>query len=202
MTTLVHPAGLACPYPGLRPFQREEADIFFGREEQVDQILDKLSRAHFLALVGTSGCGKSSLARAGMIPALETGLIASAGIRWRVATMKPGDRPLSNLADALLALGVLGEGRDAVGAEKDEQNEITPFVRATLRRGPLGLVEILSEPLTPGAGPRCRRTRTSCCWSTSSRRSSASAARATATRPMPLSPCCWPPPSKSACPST
>ncbi len=52
------------PYPGLRPFTREEADVFFGREEHTDQLLEKLSQHRFMAVVGLSGCGKSSLVRA------------------------------------------------------------------------------------------------------------------------------------------
>ena len=69
MTLHESPGQATRPYPGLRPFSRSEADIFFGREEQTDQILDKLSRARFLGVVGGSGCGKSSLALAGLIPA-------------------------------------------------------------------------------------------------------------------------------------
>ncbi|MGI9261703.1 MAG: hypothetical protein ACR2QR_06695, partial [Woeseiaceae bacterium] len=53
------------PYPGLRAFQRDESDIFFGREEQTDDLLARLEKTRFLAVVGESGCGKSSLVRAG-----------------------------------------------------------------------------------------------------------------------------------------
>src|SRR5262245_29975890 len=108
MSTAATAIGSVRPYPGLRPFESQEVDIFFGREAQVDQILAKLSANRFLALVGTSGCGKSSLAKAGLIPALGMGLIAETGHRWRIATLKPGDSPLLNLADALLRPGVLG----------------------------------------------------------------------------------------------
>ncbi len=96
------------PYPGLRPFKREESDIFFGREEQTDQLLEKLSQTRFISVVGLSGCGKSSLVRAGMIAALESGYMASAGPYWRVATMWPGNHPLRNLAKALLSDSALG----------------------------------------------------------------------------------------------
>ena len=77
------------PFPGLRPFQREESDIFFGREEQTDQLLEKLAQTRFISVVGLSGRGKSSLVRAGMMAALETGYLSSAGAQWRVATMIP-----------------------------------------------------------------------------------------------------------------
>ena len=99
----------ASPYPGLRPFRRDEADIFFGREVQVDQLLAKLETCRFLAVVGVSGCGKSSLVRSGMLSALESGFMASAGPRWHVVEMRPGNHPLANLAHAVLHANLLGE---------------------------------------------------------------------------------------------
>ncbi len=83
------------PYPGLRSFRVDESDIFFGREEQTDALLKTLQETRFLAVVGPSGCGKSSLVRAGMLAALETGFIARAGSRWRIAEMRPGDGPMT-----------------------------------------------------------------------------------------------------------
>ena len=72
------------PYPGLRPFERNEDPLFFGREEHVDQLLDKLDESHFLAVLGYSGSGKSSLVRAGLLPALDSGYLAGAGPLWEV----------------------------------------------------------------------------------------------------------------------
>ena len=66
------------PYPGLRPFNLEEHNLFFGREEQVDELLLRLQDTRFLAVVGPSGCGKSSLVRAGMMAALSVGVCALA----------------------------------------------------------------------------------------------------------------------------
>src|SRR6516225_486625 len=130
------------PYPGLRPFRRDEADIFFGREEQVDQLLAKLESTRFLAVVGVSGCGKSSLVRAGMLSALAGGFMASAGPRWHVLEMRPGGHPLANLAQALLR-------GDTLDAEWQSRPDAEAFIRAVLRRGPLGLVELLRESLEP-----------------------------------------------------
>ena len=158
MTSLEGSTEVARPYPGLRPFQKDEADIFFGREEQTDQILGKLSLSRFLGVVGTSGCGKSSLAMAGLIPALETGLIAKAGFHWRVAIFKPGNRPLENLAEALLEPGVLGAdpgsaADDRASVAQGGRDRVAPLLLATLRRGPLGLADVLTSPLEPGDGP-------------------------------------------------
>ncbi|HRP67670.1 MAG TPA: ATP-binding protein, partial [Thauera sp.] len=132
----------ASPYPGLRPFTEDEAELFFGREAQTDQLLDRLRRTRFLAIVGPSGCGKSSLVRAGMIAALQTGLMADAGAHWRIANMRPGARPLWRLASALAAPAALDMERDGGAAA-------LAFADATLRRGPLGLVELLQERWLP-----------------------------------------------------
>ena len=80
--------GLLSPYPGLRPFGSEEADIFFGREAHTDRLVEILKREHFLAVVGPSGSGKSSLVRAGLLPAIEMGNLGS-GTNWRIAEVTP-----------------------------------------------------------------------------------------------------------------
>ncbi|MCA1852401.1 MAG: ATP-binding protein, partial [Beggiatoa sp.] len=130
------------PYPGLRPFKREESDIFFGREQHVDQLLEKLGQHHFLAVVGTSGCGKSSLVKAGMLPALDAGFLAQAGAHWYVADLRPGHRPMWALAESLLV-------SQAFGATRGTEPESLALLHATLRRGPLGLVEALCETPLP-----------------------------------------------------
>ena len=139
------PAQLAqSPYPGLRPFNAEETEIFFGREAQTDELLDRLQGSRFLAIVGSSGCGKSSLVRAGMIAALSTGLMARAGSHWRVAQMRPGATPIWNLASALGEIG-------ALDIERSNGPTAIALTNATLRRGALGLVELLQEGwLAPG----------------------------------------------------
>jgi hypothetical protein len=128
-----------CPYPGLRPFHRDETDIFFGREEQTDQLLEKLSESHFLSVIGASGCGKSSLVKAGLIGSLEAGFMAEAGARWQFAVLRPGSHPLKRLAKAVLT------AMDS----KEPEEEVLAYVCATLRRGPLGLVEVLQEKPLP-----------------------------------------------------
>ncbi|MBE2259817.1 MAG: AAA family ATPase [Rhodobacteraceae bacterium] len=132
------------PYPGLRPFRPDEADIYFGREAQVDALLGRLQQRRFLAVVGPSGCGKSSLVRAGMIPALETGFMADAGAEWRVLTMTPGDHPLDRLAACLSAQG---ERSGSEGRQRgDESGDLpTPLTAAALRSGPLGLIDLVRE---------------------------------------------------------
>jgi WD40 repeat protein/energy-coupling factor transporter ATP-binding protein EcfA2 len=89
------------PFVGLRPFETDDSLLFFGRDGQIEELLERLHQTRFVAVVGSSGCGKSSLVRAGLIPALEAGFLVRDRDAWIVAKMKPGDRPIHNLASAL-----------------------------------------------------------------------------------------------------
>ena len=93
----------ANPFPGLRAFEPDEDYLFFGREKRVDEILSKLRRTHFLSVVGGSGSGKSSLVRAGLIPALHGGSMLGSGSHWRIAMFRPGEDPLGRMAASLAA---------------------------------------------------------------------------------------------------
>lgn len=92
---------LTNPFPGLRPFEPHESSLYFGRDDYVDELLAHLEKTRFLAVVGTSGGGKSSLIRAGLLPALNRGYLVGAGSHWRVALLRPGDDPIGELAKAL-----------------------------------------------------------------------------------------------------
>jgi formylglycine-generating enzyme required for sulfatase activity len=93
-------------FPGLRPFEAEDAVLFFGREEQTDELLRRLGDTRFLGVVGLSGSGKSSLVRAGLLPALRRGHLEGASSQWRVAVTRPGSDPLGIVARELnLTLG-------------------------------------------------------------------------------------------------
>ena len=89
------------PYPGLRPFERDDAHLFFGREEQVQELVGLLAVHRFLAVVGVSGSGKSSLVKAGLLPALHLGAMGEEFPDWRVAVMTPAADPLGELCNAL-----------------------------------------------------------------------------------------------------
>ncbi|HEY0431160.1 MAG TPA: hypothetical protein VGC61_05060, partial [Pyrinomonadaceae bacterium] len=128
------------PFPGLRPFETDEYRLFFGREGQSDALIARLQRSHFLAVVGTSGSGKSSLVRAGLLPALRGGLMAGAGSGWRIAIMRPGSDPIGNLASALAAGDTLLEAGGGLPPAEAEA-----VIEATLRRGSLGLVEVVRQ---------------------------------------------------------
>ena len=106
-----------CPFKGLRAFHEEDAEFFFGREALTAQLVDLLRISpspdlvfrsgegaggwgHFLAVVGPSGSGKSSLVRAGLVPALRRGALPGSET-WRIHTITPTARPLESLAASL-----------------------------------------------------------------------------------------------------
>jgi WD40 repeat protein/DNA-binding SARP family transcriptional activator/tRNA A-37 threonylcarbamoyl transferase component Bud32 len=97
------------PYKGLRPFQEADAADFFGRGRATQQLLARMAepgrQARLLAVVGPSGSGKSSLVRAGLLPALRDGALpSSAG--WFVVELVPGAHPFEELEAALLRIAV------------------------------------------------------------------------------------------------
>lgn len=85
-----------CPFPGLLPFQEDDALYFFGRDRETAFLLNRLEQSRFLAVIGVSGSGKSSLVRAGVKPELRF-----ADPPWTILEMRPGDGPREGLRDAL-----------------------------------------------------------------------------------------------------
>ena len=75
--------------------------IFFGREEETDVLLQRLAARRLIAVLGVSGCGTSSLVRAGVIPLLRTGLAEGLDGAWEILTLVPGSAPLDALDRAI-----------------------------------------------------------------------------------------------------
>ncbi len=119
---------LASPYPGLRPFHKHEWPIFFGREPMIDAVLDRLAETQLVVVHGSSGCGKSSLIKAGVLPRLEQEH-SRYGVPWRTAEMRPGSSPLWNLATAIARLHEKLEG------DAEPTLETTRTVRRLLNGG-------------------------------------------------------------------
>ena len=120
------------PYKGLRPFEEFDAADFFGRREIVELLLDVFedSRKRFLAVVGPSGSGKSSLVRAGIIPQLRQGGVTGSE-QWFIVPMVPGDDPFKELAETLLRVSF------------DDQ----PNLKDRLRGNPTSLHDVIHELL-------------------------------------------------------
>jgi hypothetical protein len=137
------PETLDNPFPGLRPFEADEAHLFFGRERETDELLRRLRYNRFLSVIGTSGCGKSSLVRCGLVPSLHSGLMARAGSSWRIAILRPGEDPIGHLADALDTPDVLGP------TDADLGPTTRMLLEVSLRRGTLGLVDAVRHARIP-----------------------------------------------------
>src|SRR6516164_9412379 len=94
------------PFVGLRAFEEDEDYLFFGRTAEINDLLKKFSNSRLLAVVGSSGSGKSSLVKSGLLPAIYSGFL-SVGRNWRVAVFRPGDDPIGNITKELAKQGVL-----------------------------------------------------------------------------------------------
>ena len=91
----------ACPYKGLARFDASDAVYFFGREQLAAELVARVVGASVLAVIGPSGSGKSSLVRAGLLPALRDGLVPGAD-RWTQVIMTPGPHPGRELVRRLV----------------------------------------------------------------------------------------------------
>ncbi len=106
------------PFPGLRPFRRDENHLFFGRESQVSEVLDKLIKNKFIGIVGNSGIGKSSFVNCGILPKLEQDINETKN-KWHVVNFRPGAGPLKQMSLALKEeLKVTGLYNDDTDEEK------------------------------------------------------------------------------------
>jgi WD40 repeat protein/DNA-binding SARP family transcriptional activator/tRNA A-37 threonylcarbamoyl transferase component Bud32 len=130
------------PYKGLRPFLEADAADFFGRDRVTAALLDRMADAgegsRLLAVVGPSGSGKSSLVRAGLVPALRSGALAGSE-SWFVLEMIPGAHPLEELEAALLRIAVNPPASLIEQLERDEFG----LIQATKRVLPADESELL-----------------------------------------------------------
>jgi WD40 repeat protein/energy-coupling factor transporter ATP-binding protein EcfA2 len=127
------------PFPGLRSFEENEEYLFFGREKQIDDLLDQLEKTHFLAVIGTSGSGKSSLVKSGLLPSLHSGFIRGVGKGWRIGVFRPGDNPIGNLASCL-------SSGELVAEENEEENfNLQPIIESVLRRSDQGILNVVNQ---------------------------------------------------------
>ncbi len=144
-TEKARPAWSGSPYPGLRPLMQDEAAIFFGRGREVDALIARLRdpAQRFLAVVGASGTGKSSLVRAGLLPRLADGAVeGSRG--WRVLAFTPG----ASGSNPLLALASELKGMLPARAQSPQIG-----IAAALAKSPQRLSEYAAKLLTPSYSP-------------------------------------------------
>jgi hypothetical protein len=134
------------PFPGLRPFALADHPFFFGREDQSFELYCRLDRSRFLAVIGSSGSGKSSLVRAGIHPLLAAESKEGAGHAWRWIELRPGDTPLRSLAEALAALAPANDDPDVDAGRRER------FL-FTLHQSSYGLGDVLDMLGDSATGP-------------------------------------------------
>ncbi len=94
--TQISEGRVECPYKGLAAFQPEDSSYFYGREDLVEELVTRLQKSRILVLGGSSGSGKSSVLRAGLLPAVAANAIAGSE-DWRVCIFTPGRDPMTDL---------------------------------------------------------------------------------------------------------
>jgi hypothetical protein len=136
------PSGAAeatAPFPGLRPFNRSDHAYFFGREDQTFALYRLLRTNHFVAVVGSSGSGKSSIVRAGLLPLLDQENEQSGRKVWQCIEMRPGADSINQLAISLAK--AVGDKDEFFAARRDR-------IAAMLFASSHGLTEALPHTVT------------------------------------------------------
>jgi WD40 repeat protein len=137
---------IVCPYRGLEPFYERHAQFFFGREALTQRLVEALRppddpaarENRFLAVVGPSGSGKSSVVRAGLVATLRQSVLPGSG-HWLIVTLTPGEQPLASLAAALTPF--IGRESDRLTILRRLEEELAsreqtlhPVVRLALKK--------------------------------------------------------------------
>jgi len=143
--TKTKPIEAVNPYKGLRPFEEADVEDFFGRDALVRKLIERLETPttlktsnrtretepfRFLAVVGPSGSGKSSVVKAGLLPALRRGFLPGSA-RWVISQMTPGNNPMAQLENELLSISA---------------RQVKNF-SSSLRASPQGLANLVPEIL-------------------------------------------------------
>jgi WD40 repeat protein len=102
----------SCPYPGMQPFDEEDAEFFYGRDAEIEEAVQRLRLNPRLGIIGPSGSGKSSLVHAGVVPRLRLD-------GWRIQRFRPGPRPVDTLRTA--TAGNVDDARSVVVVDQLEE---------------------------------------------------------------------------------
>lgn len=125
------------PFPGLRPFAYRDHEYFYGREDHIYALYRLIDSSRFIAVVGSSGSGKSSLVRAGLLPLLDAETREAGGHNWLWGAMRPGDAPLQRLTTLLASLSI---DEDPIVASGRRER-----IAAQLQRSSFGISEALAD---------------------------------------------------------
>lgn len=122
-----------CPYKGLAAFEFNDKDskYFYGRKTLTNVLLEKVRSRNFLAVVGASGIGKSSVVKAGLLYQLKLGQRLSGSNTWPILIIRPGEHPLKNLAAAFVDYQLQTLLTPTTEAATQEQESLQPYTTTT-----------------------------------------------------------------------
>jgi WD40 repeat protein len=129
------------PFPGLRPFNYQEGKYFFGRDSQTNTVINKLLTQKFVAVIGSSGSGKSSFINAGILPGICENPKYGPSSSWRTIISRPGESPINNIAKSIAKTSHVKEVDDP----EEEENTLAENIAGILRKSPEGLSDVLGE---------------------------------------------------------
>lgn len=127
------------PYKGLRYFDASDAALFFGREALVARSVERVRERPFLAIIGASGSGKSSLVLAGVVPALASG---PEGERWHPRALAPGRHPIESLAAAVLDTASVADVTTFAASLSRDPRQLRLHLTLERRRGGRALLVV------------------------------------------------------------
>jgi WD40 repeat protein len=131
------------PFPGLRAFEEDEDILFFGREKQTDELLTKLRTSRLIAVIGSSGSGKSSLVKSGLIPSLQSGFMSGRGSSWQICSFRPGSDPIGNMAKSLVT-PIFSEHKTE---DVENTDTLVAMTESILRRNTSGLADAFKQSI-------------------------------------------------------
>ncbi len=136
------PASRVCPYPGLRPFGTEEAELYFGRDADIEHVLERVASGTIVTIAGPSGTGKSSLVLAGVLPRLQAR-------RRTVAVLRPAVDGAIGLAHAVERAGivVVDQAEELLHLREEDARAFVAEVRAFLDTGGSVILTLRSDAL-------------------------------------------------------
>ncbi|MCU0537201.1 MAG: CHAT domain-containing protein [Hydrococcus sp. Prado102] len=136
-----------CPYRGLFAFQEEDAHLFFGREKFVEDLVAAVTRKPLVAIVGSSGSGKSSVVFAGLVPKLRQ----QPQVHWQIVSFRPGNNPFAALATAFDSLGESPQSLEK--KLRDDDKALCSIIESSLSSSLSQIIESFisssSSPLSP-----------------------------------------------------
>lgn len=127
------------PFIGLRSFKNNESHLFFGRKTQIHEVIANLKSSGFTAVIGSSGSGKSSLIRSGVVPQIKNESSIKGNDVWKVGYFRPKYQPITNLVDCLYNEKIINH--DSINTK---QTNVKKYIDNKLRTSVDGISDLLN----------------------------------------------------------